>query len=125
MASKATFFTKVGGLASVIWDPENDQPLIEFNREGLVCIKDSNLAKKLAELGYMEVSADQITKAGLTLPNIPETKKGPGKGYTHDSQNPLEGVPNGVSGESPMEAYLKHDKDVEAKGSSKGRTIVQ
>jgi len=125
MGNKVTFFTKLRGLATVIWDGENDRPMVEFNREGLFCTKDPNLAKQLNDMGYLEVSTEEITQAGLTLPNIPDKDKGPGKGYTNEPGGPPEGMPSEISGESPMEAYLKGSKKKGEGAAAKGRTIVQ
>lgn len=113
------YFTKLKGLATVIWDPENDRPLAEFNREGLCCTKNETIAKQLTDMGYMEVSAEDIKEAGLTLPNIPEKDRGPGRGYTND---PTPSIIGEERGESPMEAYFKSGKKSK---SEKGRTIVQ
>jgi|GEM_PF-3189884 len=127
MGSKATYFTKLRGLSTVVWDADKDQPLAEFNREGLCCIKDSTVAKQLSDMGYLEVSAEEIKEAGLMLPNLPEKDRGPSKGYTHEKQNPQQALPSEVSGESPMEAFLRTGRKSSAKSEEtpKGRAIIQ
>jgi hypothetical protein len=124
MGSKATYFTKLRGLATVVWNPELDSPLVEFNRQGLCCVHSADVAKKLTDMGYREVSAEEIHEAGLTLPNAPNGPKGPSKGYTTEPAEPV-AKPSEVSGEAPMEAYLKGNKSQGEGNKSKGRVIVQ
>jgi len=111
MATKneVVYFTKLRGLESVVWDPKKDRPLAEFDKQGLYSTTKPDVAKRLKELGYREVTADQIKDAGLMLPEefAKFIESQPGRGYTHDGQGnvataapqapagPPEGFPDG------------------------------
>lgn len=79
-------FTRVRGLASVVWDPEKDRMLAHFNKQGLLKTGDPRIIKRLISMGYRPVSAEQVTEAGLMVPSVEEGTKTPGRGYTHDGE---------------------------------------
>jgi hypothetical protein len=85
---KEVIFTRVRGLASVIWDPENDRMLAHFNREGLLMTDNPRIIKRLDGMGYRQVSAEEVVAAGLTVPNPKDADRTPqpGRGYTHDGE---------------------------------------
>lgn len=84
--SKEVIFTRVRGLASVVWDPENDKMLAHFNKEGLLMTSDTRVIKRLDAMGYRQVSRDEVSQAGLNVPNPKDATRTPGKGYTHDGE---------------------------------------
>ena len=86
---KEVIFTRVRGLASVIWDPENDRMLAHFNRQGLLVTSDTRVIKRLDGMGYRQVTPAEVSGAGLMLPDAKDatrTPSKPGKGYTHDGE---------------------------------------
>lgn len=86
---KPVYFTKVAGLASIIWDPKNDCSLAEFNKQGLCRVDDPEIAKKLSAMGYQTVTSSQIKKAKLFLPEDYEAAKhAAGRGYASDDEQP-------------------------------------
>ena len=76
-------FTRVSGLATVVWDPEKDCTLAHFNKQGLLATSNANVIETLRAMGYREVTADQITQAGLTVPGVKDVHDAgtPGLGY--------------------------------------------
>lgn len=83
------YFTKVRGMATVVWDALENKPLAEFDKQGLYSTKDRKIAKRLMAMGYRRVLADHITRVGLMLPEdyreMRERK--PGKGYTEGGKS--------------------------------------
>ena len=76
-------FTRVSGLATVVWDPEKDCTLAHFNKQGLLATSNANVIETLRAMGYREVTAEQLLQAGLTVPNeddVPDAPV-PGQGY--------------------------------------------
>jgi glucose dehydrogenase len=90
--TKVSYFTKVRGLASVVWDGKKNKALVEFDKQGLAYTTNQTVAKKLKELGYREVSAEMIEQAKLIPPDKFESMQGrqPGRGYVNepDMQGP-------------------------------------
>jgi len=82
--AKQTYFTKVQGQATVVWDGENDRALAEFDKQGLFVTKSPKVIDKLTEMGYAIVTAEEIQGAGMLLPEdfAAMRDRTPGKGYT-------------------------------------------
>ncbi|KKM85175.1 hypothetical protein LCGC14_1291720 [marine sediment metagenome] len=82
--AKGTYFTKVQGLATVVWDGENDRALVEFDKQGLLMTKRPDVVSTLLEMGYQQVTAQQIKDAGMLLPEdfAAMRDRQPGRGYT-------------------------------------------
>jgi len=76
-------FTRVQGLATVVWNPRKDRMLCHFSKQGLLATQDVQVIEVLREMGYREVTADQITQAGLTVPGVKDVHDAgtPGLGY--------------------------------------------
>ena len=77
-------FSRIRGLATVVWDPEKNRTLAHFNKQGLLAASKTNVIKTLRAMGYREVSAEQILQAGLTVPSeddVPDAAGQPGAGY--------------------------------------------
>ena len=119
-----TYFTKLRGLATVVWDPRNDTALAEFNKHGLYCTKDPTIIKTLQHMGYKEVTLEQIKEKGLLVPNEKDDIRLPGRGYiVEGEQPPLSTASMDAHGMSPMEAALNEDDEPQIK--PKGRTLVR
>jgi len=83
------YFTKVRGLATVVWDAEENRTLAEFDKQGLYSTKDRKIAKRLMAMGYRRVLAEHITGVGLMLPEDYKEmrERKPGKGYTEGGKS--------------------------------------
>lgn len=84
---KVRYFTRLRGLATVVWDPEKKRSLAHFNKQGLLATTNPKVIKTLTAMGYREVTADDINSAGLYVPSerdVPDAMPGgaPGRGYT-------------------------------------------
>jgi len=87
MATKQeVIFTRVRGLASVVWDPEKNRMLAHFSKQGLLVTDDKRVIDRLDAMGYRRVTAAQVAGAGLTLPTVEDSTRTPGRGYTHDGE---------------------------------------
>ena len=89
---KVTYFTRLRGLATVVWDPENKRPLAHFNKQGLLATTNPRVIENLTAMGYREVTADEINGAGLHVPSetdVPDAMPGgaPGRGYTQPGES--------------------------------------
>ena len=100
------YFTRLRGLATVVWDPENKRTLAHFNKQGLLATDNPRVIDTLKAMGYREVSADEINSAGLHLPSVddvPDAMPGgaPGRGY----QPPVQGESGVVGGAAMMAGH--------------------
>lgn len=131
MATKkeVTYFTKVRGLATVVWDPKKNRPVVEFDKQGLFGTEDPELAATLKEMGYKQVTAAQITQAGLMLPEAFQAMRDrqPGRGYTQGGPGrPAMAAPQEAPGESPADALFNPEGDDMFTGPVGGRrTLVK
>lgn len=79
-------FTRVRGLASVVWDPEKNKALARFTKQGLLKTTNPRVVQRLDEMGYKRVTPAQVAEAGLTVPEENEGIRAPGRGYTLDGE---------------------------------------
>ena len=126
MAKKkeVTYFTKVRGLATVIWDPAKNRPLAEFDRQGLYGTTDPALVEQLKGMGYRVVTAEQIKQAGMLLPEDFEAmrNRNPGRGYTQEGEGlPATAAPAAQEGNAA--ALLNPELPTGPAGG--GRTLVK
>jgi hypothetical protein len=96
---QATYFTRLRGLATVVWDPEKKRSLAHFNKRGLLATTNPRVIKTLDAMGYRRVTAEEINTAGLPMPSetdVPDAMPGgqPGVGY----QSPEQGESGVVAG---------------------------
>lgn len=91
---KDVIFIRVKGLARVIWDPENDRMLAHFDKQGFLVTNKPRVITKLDNMGYRQVTPEEIVNAGLEVPDEAKSVLPPGKGYTHEKHgNPLDESP--------------------------------
>jgi hypothetical protein len=84
-------FTRLKGLATVVWDPDENRMLAHFNKRGLLATSNPKVIDTLKAMGYREVTAEDVSAAGLPVPTEDEVPDalatGPGTGY----QPPVQG----------------------------------
>jgi len=83
--SEVTYFTRLRGLATVVWNPEKNCTLAHFNKQGLLATSKPEVIETLRAMGYREVTMAELGAAGLPVPvedEVPDAMAGgPGKGY--------------------------------------------
>jgi hypothetical protein len=79
--TNTTYFTRLRGLATVVWNPAKDRALAHFSRQGLLATDNPQVISTLHAMGYREVTAEQIVAAGLPVPGVDDTPDEPGRGY--------------------------------------------
>jgi hypothetical protein len=118
-------FTRVRGLASVVWDPENNRMLAHFNKQGLLLTSDDRVIKRLDIMGYRQVSAADVTGAGLMLPDEKDSTRTPGKGYTHEGEGrPATAMPGADATVQNDHALFDPKEFPDGSGTHK-RTLVE
>lgn len=130
MAKKkeVTYFSKVRGLATVIWDPKGNKPLAEFDKQGLYSTSDEAVIEQLTGMGYRVVTAEQITGAGLMLPEDFQAMldRQPGKGYSQDGGGrAATAMPAEAPGESPADKLFTPEGEMPSGPVGGGRTLVR
>jgi len=95
-------FTRVQGLATVVWNPRTDRALCHFSKQGLLATRNKQVIETLREMGYREVTADQIIQAGLTVPGVKDVHDAgtPGLGYREAGNAPA-GTGTAMAGAGP------------------------
>jgi len=56
------------GKAPLVWDPQKDRLAARFNRDGVFSTSDERIAKLLLSQGYQQVTEQEVTSLGLTVP---------------------------------------------------------
>jgi hypothetical protein len=119
--AKQHYFTKISGLQTVVWDPAQNRAFAEFNKQGLFCTRDQAVVKRLLDMGYREITADDITKAGLPLPSEFRIDDGP---PSHISNPKPPSDTTEKNSKIPMEVFLSGKEKEKEKGEVK-RDIVR
>jgi hypothetical protein len=97
--SEVTYFTRLRGLATVVWDPEKKRMLAHFNKQGLLATEDKRVIETLMAMGYRQVTVDELARAGLPVPSVSDVPDAmpagvPGRGYTQPGES---GVMDGAA----------------------------
>lgn len=83
MSEQVTIFTRLKGLATVVWDPENNRMLAHFNKRGLLATSEPKVIETLRAMGYREVTAEEVNAAGLPVPSEDEVPDALAAGQPH------------------------------------------
>lgn len=87
---KIYYFARERHMASVVWDKKTNSALAEFTKSGVYATTIESKAKRLLNMGYLQVSREQVVARNLPVP-IPDEAPtadfqpgAPGRGYTHE-----------------------------------------